>query len=592
MVELRSVYVALYACVGLIALAASWIAWRRRAARGAWGIALLMLGVAIWSGTAAAMWYSTAFELQVFWLRAGALGMWMIPVGVLGLALDVAKMDDWLKSRRFALLGAVPFVAGNIRWLNPGALYDVAFVAQPVGPYTHYAPTPGLLYWVFIVIAYGMVAVGLALVFRVYLRATGSEREQAAIIVVGGLVPFAADMVTESRLLPLVGLDLGPVAFLVTSALWLHAVFRGTMLDVIPVACTTLVEQMADGIVVFNESDHAIHANPAALAILRVPLAEVLGRSVRDVLSGVEGAGALVDGGGYQHAVLSLRHDDALLRVEIGITPLLIGSSRVDALLVTFHDVTNEQWAYERLELARTVFDTANEGMLVTALGAEQRVIDVNDAYCRMTLRSREDLVGKLNTQLRSDKHPSEFYDAMEESLRTTGRWDGESWVTRADGTQFPSWLSISVVKEGLDRAGHVVAIVTDISAVKEVGELRYGATHDALTGLANRFVLDDRLARALARMRRGDGGLAVLFVDVDHFKDINDSLGHARGDALLIEIANRIVADVRGNDTVGRPGGDEFIVIVDSKDPAQVDVEARRLRAILAGRIALALTR
>lgn len=142
----------------------------------------------------------------------------------------------------------------------------------------------------------------------------------------------------------------------------------------------------------------------------------------------------------------------------------------MDALLVTFHDVTNEQWAYERLELARTVFDTANEGMLVTTLGAEQRVLDVNDAYCRMTLRSREDLIGKPNTQLQSERHPSEFYDAMEESLRTTGRWDGESWVTRADGTQFPSWLSISVVKEGLDRAGHVVAIVTDISAVKEVG--------------------------------------------------------------------------------------------------------------------------
>lgn len=583
MVELQNVYVVLYLAVGLIALGASWIAWRRRVARGAWGIALLMLGVAIWSGTSAAMWSSTSLEPQVFWLRASALGMWMIPVGVLALGFDIAKMDGWLRLRRFAFLAAVPFVAGNVRWINPGALYDAAFVPEAIGLYTHYASVPGPLYWVFNAIAYGMVAVALATVFRVYLRTTGSERAQAAVIVVGGLVPFAADVITESRLVPLASLDLGPVAFLVTSALWLHAIFRGTMLDIIPVACATLVEQMADGIVVFDESDRAIHANPAALAILRKPSAQVLGRSAKDVLGGIEGADAFVEGGGRQHAVLSLRHDDTLSRVEIAITPLLVGSSRMEAQLVTFHDVTEEQQAYERLELARTVFDTANEGMLVTLLGADQRVLDVNDAYCRMTLRSREDLLGQPHTQLRSNRHPSEFYDAMEESLLTTGRWDGESWVARADGTEFPSWLSIALVKKGLGRAGYVVAIVTDISAIKEAGELRYGATHDALTGLANRFVLDDRLAFALARSRRGDAGLAVLFVDVDFFKDVNDSLGHAQGDALLVEIAKRIVADVRANDTVGRPGGDEFIIIVDSRDPAQIDVEARRLREILA---------
>jgi diguanylate cyclase (GGDEF)-like protein/PAS domain S-box-containing protein len=582
-IELRSVYLGLYAAVSLVALAASWVAWRRRAARGAWEIAFLMVGVAIWSATAAAMWSATALEQQIFWLRASALGWWMIPVGVLALAFDIAKMDEWLTPRRVAPVAIALFVAANIRWINPWALYDTAFVEQAIGPYTHYVPIPGPLYWAFNAMAYSMVVAAIVILVRIFLRTTGSEREQAAILVVGGLVPLAADMLTESRLIPLVGLDLGPVSLLVTSALWMHAIFRGTMLDVVPVAWGTLVEQMADGVVVFNEDDHAVLANPAALAILQRSSMDVLGRSMRDVLGDMEGVSTLLAGEGRRHAMLPLDFKNGSLRVEVGVTPLVVGPSRVDAQLVTVRDVTHEQQIVDRLELARTVFDTANEGMLITTMGTDQEVIDVNDAYCRMTQRPREDIVGKPNTPLQSDRHPPEFYDAVADSLNSTGRWEGENWVTRADGSEFPSWLSISVVKEGANGPDRVVAIVTDISAVKEVGDLRYGATHDALTGLANRFVLDDRLARALARMRRGDGGLAVLFVDVDHFKDVNDSLGHAQGDALLVEIAKRIAGDVRGNDTVGRPGGDEFIVVTDSKDPAQVDVEARRLRELLA---------
>lgn len=135
------------------------------------------------------------------------------------------------------------------------------------------------------------------------------------------------------------------------------------------------------------------------------------------------------------------------------------------------------------------------------------------------------------------------------------------------------------MTKDYQGHAKHAVGIFMDITEIMEAEKLRYDATHDVLTGLPNRFLLGDRLEHDLAFARRADNGLAVLFVDLDTFKGVNDTLGHTQGDALLVEVAARIVSVLRESDTVGRPSGDEFIIIItDAKDPAHVEVTARRL--------------
>ena len=159
MVELHFIYVVLYASVAASTLVATLIVWRRRAARGARSLAVLMLGVAIWSGAAAAMWYVPTLGQQVFWVTAENLGLWMVPVGFLRVAFDIAGMERWRAPGRMALISIASFALVNIEWLNPGRLFDKAFVARTMGPYTHFASIPGPLYWAYAAFAYALVFV-------------------------------------------------------------------------------------------------------------------------------------------------------------------------------------------------------------------------------------------------------------------------------------------------------------------------------------------------------------------------------------------------------------------------------------------------
>lgn len=579
MAELHHTFALLNAGTAIVALVLVAFAWRRRDARGAGWLAALMLGVAIWSGAAAVMWYVPGQAAQSFWLKATFLGVWMVPVAFLVLALDVAGLSRW-RSPIIAFLVTVSFAFVGAAWLNPGRLYETGLLAQPMGSYTHYQAVPGPLYFGYNVFAFIVLIGGVVITFRAYLRSHGTERTQAGIVLLGALVPIIASAVTESGVVPLRGLDLAPVAFLVTGAIWVPAILRGLMLEIVPMARDALVEQMSDGVVVLDAEDRVVDANPAALAMLHAPSAATLGNPVEGLFQDVEGATDLLGDSGPLHAVLQIGSDGDARHVEFRVTPLVIGSG-ARARLVTLHDVTDEQRANEGLRLARTVFDATNEGIVVLRPDANQQVVDVNDAFCRLTGRPKAFAVGRDLVELQSDRHQPAFYESMRHTLSRTAEWKGEVWLERANGVPFPSWLSLSLAKDGQDRVSHVVGVFTDMAEIsREADEkLRHHATHDALTGLPNRLLLDDRLELAVARARRTRHDLAVLLVDLDEFKDVNDTLGHSQGDVMLVEVARRIVPLVRESDTVARPGGDEFaIILADVPDPEQVEATARRL--------------
>ena len=583
MLELHDIYTALYATAAVLSLAVAFAAWRRRAARGASWVAVLMIGIGIWSATSAAMWQATGLDAQSFWLKTNALGVWMVPLAVLMIALDVAGLDRWVNPTTVATVGMVSLGLDNIEWLNPAQLYDAAFVVRTVGPYVHYQAVPGPLYWTNSAFAFSVMGIGLVILFRHSLRSRGQERTQAAILAFGGLLPFAAGLMTETRALPFPfsGLDLAPLAFLVTGTLWLMAIARGTLLDIFPVAHETLIRQMPDGVIVLDAQSRVVEANPAALSMLRE--SDVLGRSADEVLGRIEGVSEHLDPDGQRHATLPFRWDDGLRHLDLQVVPLLLGPGVPPARLLILHDVTEERRTWERLELAHTVFDAVNEGIIVLDSGPGMRVIDVNDPCCELLGRSRDEMVGVDARLLRSDRHTQEFYHSIEREIIERGRWEGEIWQTKADGTEFPSWMVFSMAPDETGAKTRIVGFFADISEAKEAERLRHDATHDPLTGLANRAVLDDRLAHALAHAKRVGRGLAVLFADLDYFKRVNDTLGHSQGDRVLAEAAQRITATLRGGDTAARPGGDEFVVITDAKSPPEIEAEARRLREALA---------
>ena len=237
----------------------------------------------------------------------------------------------------------------------------------------------------------------------------------------------------------------------------------------------------------------------------------------------------------------------------------------------TVQDITDQKLAEVRLHQAAKVFENTSEGVMIT--GADQRIVAVNQAFTRITGYGEDEVRGCEPKMLRSGRHHDDYYRQMWDAIKTTGRWQGEIWNRRKDGVEYPEWLNISVVRDDAGTIINYIGVFSDITSIKEAQDkLEYTAHHDALTGLPNRLLFRDRMEQALAMARRTGGGVALLFVDLDRFKVINDTLGHEAGDLLLQEVAKRLVSCMREEDTVARMGGDEFVVIqrgIDQPDDA-----------------------
>jgi diguanylate cyclase (GGDEF)-like protein/PAS domain S-box-containing protein len=219
-----------------------------------------------------------------------------------------------------------------------------------------------------------------------------------------------------------------------------------------------------------------------------------------------------------------------------------------------------EPW--ERWPLAVELIEASPTGIMVTDLNAA--IVAVNPAFSRITGFAAEEVVGKTPRLLASGRHRSGFYRRMWRTLVATGRWQGEVWNRRKNDQVYPQWLSIFALRDNHGGVVRYAAMFTDITTRKYAeGQLRRLATHDGLTGLPNRALALDRLAQSLARARRSQTGVAVLYLDLDLFKQINDAWGHEAGDSVLREVAKRLKACVRRSDTVARLGGDEFLLVL-----------------------------
>jgi len=236
-----------------------------------------------------------------------------------------------------------------------------------------------------------------------------------------------------------------------------------------------------------------------------------------------------------------------------------------------------------QLKLSAQVFSSGNEGMVIT--DAENRIVTVNEAFTRITGYTQEDVIGQTPAVFASGRHDRDFYRHMWRLLEENGSWSGEIWNRRKDGSVYPEWLNISTVRDEAGKLTHHIAAFSDITERKQAeARVRHLAEYDALTNLPNRVLMQDRTSQAIAAAKRSGGHLAVLFIDLDRFKNINDSLGHSVGDEVLCRVSERLTLVVRATDTVSRLGGDEFVILLpDLETPAQAATVAEKLLATLA---------
>ena len=247
---------------------------------------------------------------------------------------------------------------------------------------------------------------------------------------------------------------------------------------------------------------------------------------------------------------------------ELRSAPIMLASE--SAYVILIRDITESKFNEDKLRQAAAVFENTRDGVMT--VDTNLRIIHINQAFTDITGYTEEEALGKPSSLLRSGRHDAKFYKAMWHSIETTGHWQGEIWNRRKNNEVYPELLSISAVT---DNSGHItnyVGVFADISKLKasEI-QLDFLAHHDPLTGLPNRLLLVSHLEHAIKVAQRENSILAVLVLDLDRFKEVNDVFGHLAGDELLQQVAQRLMSRLRAADTVCRLGGDEFVILLES---------------------------
>jgi diguanylate cyclase (GGDEF)-like protein/PAS domain S-box-containing protein len=305
-----------------------------------------------------------------------------------------------------------------------------------------------------------------------------------------------------------------------------------------------------------------------------IDLREILGRSVLEWTAQYEIerhdkaiAQCAIDGFIRNLVIDYVDRNGRTTPIEINAT--VIGEGAQAQILSLCRDITERKVSQANLQLAANVFSHAREGIIIT--DASGTIIDVNEAFARITGFGREEALGQNPRILKSDRQDPAFYELLWHDLTEQGHWSGEIWNRHRDGEVYAEFLTISSVRDASGAVQQYVGLFSDISAMKEHQiQLEHIAHFDALTHLPNRVLLADRLQQAMAQSQRRGQQLAVAFLDLDGFKTINDQHGHDAGDQVLIKLAQRMKQALREGDSLARLGGDEFVaVLIDLEDLA-----------------------
>ncbi len=287
---------------------------------------------------------------------------------------------------------------------------------------------------------------------------------------------------------------------------------------------------------------------------------------------------AIERGEEWHGQLLNRRKDGSLFWESASISSVRDDQGNCQSYIAVKEDITQQKETEEQLKMIEAVFNTSNEAIMVA--NADGLIKTINPAFSRITGYSLDDVKGQNPSILSSGRHDAHFYDDMWQEILRQGSWSGEIWNRRKNGSIYPEWLSVSVVYDSEGEIIEYVAVFSDITKRKnDEAQIVRQAYYDELTQLPNRTLMSDRLNLAILTADRDEQKIALLFIDLDRFKYVNDSLGHEYGDDLLKQVAMRLNECVRDTDTVARFGGDEFVILLHNiKSEADASLVAHKL--------------
>ncbi len=330
-----------------------------------------------------------------------------------------------------------------------------------------------------------------------------------------------------------------------------------------------IFESSHDYILVTDAELRIISVNPAFTAITGYTAEEVMGKNPRFLSSGKQDKlfymrmwKSLMDKGYWSGDVWNRKKDGELFAGWLSISVVRDDMGKLTHYVGVTSDVTERRRTEEQLRLTAKVVESSHDSIIIT--DTEGRIISVNPAFTEITGYTENEVLGKNPRILNSGKQGREFYEEMWRSIITHGFWGGEVWNRRKDGASYAGRLTINALRDQNGRVTHYVGVTSDITEYKMAQErVRHLAYYDQLTGLPNGSLMRERVGQLVALSLRERREFALLFIDLDNFKNVNDSLGHVAGDLLLQTVAGRLRSSVREQDTVARFGGDEFIVVL-----------------------------
>jgi diguanylate cyclase (GGDEF)-like protein/PAS domain S-box-containing protein len=340
---------------------------------------------------------------------------------------------------------------------------------------------------------------------------------------------------------------------------------------------SALLRNASDGIHIVDYDGYVIEVSEAFCAMLGYQRQELIGAhiSLWEALSTTQEINdwlkrLFINRNRTQFETKHRRKDGSIADVEVSSFPLELEGYPV--LFNSARDISERKIAEKRLHLAASVFSHAREGIMITE--PDGRIIDVNKAFTHITGYSRSEVLGHNPRVLKSGRQDSAFYAEFWQSLREKGHWYGEIWNRRKTGEVYAEMLTVSAVSDSQAQLSHYVALFSDITTTKEhQKQLEHIAHYDALTNLPNRVLLADRLHQAMIQTLRQMKPLAVIYLDLDGFKSINDTYGHEMGDQVLIAVSARMKQVLREADTLARLGGDEFVAVLLNLDDIESSV-------------------